>query len=114
MSFACPRQTRADFVEINAAAQEFLERCGFATGNAAGNDQIEEPQIGRNIVSKAVRSNPAANVHANGAKLFGCQVSKAPATAGGRNTRRNPHSGLASLAMRCHTEIARSADHHLF
>ena len=69
------RQThRSDAPSTSAArhrpAQQLLERSGAAIGDAARHDQIEIAQIGGDVVGKAVRRDPAADVHADGAELF--------------------------------------------
>ena len=54
----------------SAPEQKFLQRRRALTGDAAGHDQIEIAQIGRNIVREAVRSDPAAQMHAERGELF--------------------------------------------
>src|SRR5580704_19571085 len=54
----------------DAAVKEFFQRGGFAFSDAAGNDEVEITQVGGHVVRKTVRSNPAADVYADGGKFF--------------------------------------------
>ena len=60
----------ATSADCHGPAQQFFERRCPAIGDAARHDQIEIAQVGRNVVGKAMRGDPAADVHADGAKLF--------------------------------------------
>jgi hypothetical protein len=74
----------------NFALQQFLQRRGLTIGNAAGNNQFEVAQIGGHVIRKTVRSDPAADVHADGGQLFfGAGFA-------------DPNSSLTSQAMRTH------------
>ncbi len=58
------------FVESYGAIEEFFERGGFAVSYAARNDQVEIAKIGGDVEGKAVRSDPAADVDADGGEFF--------------------------------------------
>src|SRR5208283_2142281 len=58
------------FVHGDVAGEKLFKRCGFATRDATGNNQIEIAQVRRNVVGKAVGGDPAAKVHADGGEFF--------------------------------------------
>src|SRR5256885_13652461 len=66
-------QPRGDPMTLDVAAQEFFQRSRFAIGDAARNDQVKIPQIGRDVVCESMGANPAAEVYADGPEFFfGC------------------------------------------
>ena len=91
-----------DFLAGDCAIQHALERRGALPGDAARNDQIKVSQIGGHIVREAVRSDPAAQVHAKRRELF---------FAGGVI---HPNSVVGRDAASSHAEIGRGANHHFF
>ena len=92
------------FVERDVAAEEFFERGGFAVGDAAGNDEVEITQIGGDVVSKTVGSDPAADVYANGGEFFFGDI------AGGLD----PDASLAGDTIGGDAEIGGCANHGFF
>ena len=77
------------FVQRDVAVKEFFERGGFAVGDATGNDEVEETQVGANVVGKTVRCNPAADVHTDGGEFFFLDIAG----------QLHPSSGLAGNAV---------------
>ncbi len=96
------KQARFHFGQGDGTVEEFFERSGFAFSDAAGDDEIEVTEIGGNVIGKAVRSDPAADVHADGGELFF------------RGRGGNPDAGLAGDAIGGDAEISRGADHDFF
>jgi hypothetical protein len=95
-------EARFCLVERDSAGEEFFERGGLAIGDAAGNDKIEVAEVGGDVVSEAVRGDPAADVNADGGEfLFAGAVL-------------HPDAGFAGNAIGGHTEIGAGADHGLF
>ena len=74
----CERETfrklkgkpRLDFIELDVAAEKLFERGGFAVSDATGNDEIEEAEIGGDVVGKTVGGDPAADVDTDGSEFF--------------------------------------------
>ncbi len=64
------RDPRRGFLFVDVAPQQFLQRRRFPVGDAARHDQVEITQIRRHVVRKSVRSNPAADVHADRRQFF--------------------------------------------
>lgn len=95
------RETRTDFVERDGTLEKFFERGGFAAGNTTGNDEVEVAQVGSNVVSKTVRGNPAAEMHADCGELFFRDIAG----------RLNPNAGFSGDAIRSDAEIRRGTDH---
>jgi len=96
------REARLDFGKRDAAGEKLFERRGFAVDDATRNDEVEMTQVGRNVVGQAMRSDPTADVHANGGKfLF--------AVASGY-----PDAGFARNAVSGDTEIGTGTDHGFF
>ena len=81
-------QLRPDFIAAHGAIQHAFERRGALPGNAARHDQIKVSQIGRHIVREAVRSHPAAQVHAERCQFFFACGRCRPKCRGGPATRR--------------------------
>src|SRR5579862_7668491 len=90
-----------DFVEGDGAMEELFEGGGFAVGDAAGNDEVEIAQVGRNVVGKAVGSDPAAQVHADGGEFF----------FGDGGGWLDPDTGFTGDAISGDAEIGGGADH---
>src|SRR5579863_1143302 len=95
-------QPLADLVHRNGAVEGALERRDTFIGNAARYHQVKVAQVGRNIVGKAVRRDPAAEMHAEGAELFVTRWSF------------DPHPMAAFDALGGGSEIGARAQHHFF
>lgn len=97
-------KTRPNFVERDIALEELFEGGGFAVGDAAGNDEIEITQVGGDVIGKAVRGDPAADVDADGGEFF----------LGGIARRLDPDAGFAGDAISGDAEIGGGSNHGLF
>jgi hypothetical protein len=91
-----------DLVERHIALEKFLKGGGFTIGDAAGNDEVEIAEIGCNVIGKAVRGNPSADVNADGREFF----------FGGRGW--DPDACFSGDAIGGDSEIGRGADHGFF
>ncbi len=91
-------------VERDVALEKFFESRGFAIGDAAGNDKVEETQVGCDVVGKAVRSDPAADVHADSRKFFFPRISHGL----------HPDAGFAGNAVGPNAEISGGTHQGLF
>ena len=95
-------QFRPDFIGAHGAIQDAFERRSAFAGNAAWHDQVKVSQIGGNIVREAMRSDPAAEVHAEGGEFFfACGLS-------------DPYAVAIRDAFGRDFEIGRRADHGFF
>ena len=98
------RETGLYLRESDVAVEEFFEGCGFAVGDATGNDEVEVAEVGGDVEGEAVGSYPAADVDADGGEFFLWDIAR----------RMNPDAGFAWDAIRGDAEIAGGADHGLF
>src|SRR6516165_1808120 len=95
-------ETRFYFIEGHAARKELLEGGSFAAHDAAGNDEVEIAQVGRDVIGEAVRRDPAADVDADRSKFF-FLVSGF-----------HPDAGPPGDAVGGNAEIGAGADHNFF
>ena len=64
------REVGAGCVEGNGAAEGAFEGGGAFALDAAGDDEVEEAEVGGDVEGEAVGGNPAAEVNAEGGEFF--------------------------------------------
>ena len=97
-------EARFDLTERNVAVEDFFEGGGFAVGDAAWNDEVEITKVGGDVEGEAMGGDPAADVDADGRKLFFGDVAG----------RMNPDPGFAGDPIGGDAEIGGGADHGFF
>jgi hypothetical protein len=88
--------------EGDGTVEKFFQGSGLAVGQAAGDDEVEIAEISGDIVGKAVGSDPAADMDADGSEFFFGGVG------------RDPDAGFARNTIGGDAEAGGGADHDFF
>ena len=95
---------------VGLVAEQALQRYDARVRDSAGNNRVEVAQVGGDIEGKAVRGDPARDMHANGAQLA---WRGRGALRGTGWRRQHPDPGAAGDPLGAHSEIRGDADHQL-